>query len=70
MAKIHGSFMHNTSALSALDMAIYDLCSVLNLPLYKLLGGFRNLAFTSVTISANSLILCLPMHWLRWKMVF
>ncbi len=55
MAKIHGSFMHNTSALSALDMAIYDLyAQSLNLPLYKLLGGFRNLAFTSVTISANS----------------
>ncbi|MGY3804836.1 mandelate racemase/muconate lactonizing enzyme family protein [Pigmentibacter ruber] len=55
MSKIHVSLVHNTSALSALDMAIYDLyAQSLNLPLYKLLGGFRNLTFTSVTISANS----------------
>lgn len=56
MAKLHSSIVNNTSALSAMDMAIYDLyAQSLNLPLYKLLGGYRNLTFTSVTISANPL---------------
>ena len=54
MSKLHSSIVNNTSALSAIDMAIYDLyAQSLNLPLYKLLGGYRNLTFTSVTISAN-----------------
>ncbi|WP_397600696.1 mandelate racemase/muconate lactonizing enzyme family protein [Silvanigrella sp.] len=54
MSKLHASIVNNTSALSAIDMAIYDLyAQSLNLPLYKLFGGYRNLVFTSVTISAN-----------------
>jgi L-Ala-D/L-Glu epimerase len=55
MSKLHASIVNNTSALAAVDMAIYDLyAQSLNLPLYKLLGGYHNLIFTSVTISANS----------------
>lgn len=55
MSKLHASIVNNTSALAAIDMAIYDLyAQFLNLPLYKLLGGYHNLVFTCVTISANS----------------
>ncbi len=55
MSKLHTSIVNNTSALAAVDMAIYDLyAQSLNLPLYKFLGGYHNLVFTCVTISANS----------------
>ncbi|APJ04009.1 dipeptide epimerase [Silvanigrella aquatica] len=55
MTSLHSGLVHNTSALAAVDMAIYDLyAQSLNLPLYKLLGGYRNLIFTCLTISVNS----------------
>lgn len=55
MTTLHSGVVHNTSALAAVDMAIYDLyAQSLNLPLYKLLGGYHNLVFTCITISVNS----------------
>ncbi|BBH53444.1 dipeptide epimerase [Fluviispira sanaruensis] len=55
MGELHSSFVNNTSALAAIDMAYYDLLAQsLNLPLFKYLGGFHNLVFTDITISANS----------------
>ncbi|KAB8033261.1 dipeptide epimerase [Fluviispira multicolorata] len=55
MNDLHSSFVNNTSALAAVDMAFYDLLAQsLNLPLYKYLGGYHNLVFTDLTISANS----------------
>jgi L-alanine-DL-glutamate epimerase-like enolase superfamily enzyme len=55
MANIHSSIVNNTSALSAVDMALYDLhAQALGVPLFQLLGGYRNLIFSSLTISANT----------------
>lgn len=55
MSVLHSSVAYNTAARAAVDMALYDLyAQSLNLPLYKLLGGYHNLIFTDITISANS----------------
>lgn len=54
MKKLHGCILHNTSAKAAVDMAIYDLyAKSLNKPLYKILGGARNVIETDLTISVN-----------------
>jgi len=48
------SIVRNTSAKAAVDMAIYDLFGQFaGLPLYQLLGGFRNEIETDFTVSVN-----------------
>lgn len=48
------SMIRNTSAKAAVDMAIYDLIGQLaELPLYQLLGGYRNELETDFTVSVN-----------------
>ncbi|NMA87479.1 MAG: dipeptide epimerase [Tissierellia bacterium] len=55
MHRMHKSILGNTSAKSAVDMAIYDLYGQYhNAPLYKLLGGYRSELETDLTISVNS----------------
>ena len=55
MYRMHKSIIGNTSAKSAVDMAIYDLFGQYhNAPLYKLLGGYRDELETDLTISVNS----------------
>jgi L-alanine-DL-glutamate epimerase-like enolase superfamily enzyme len=45
----------NTSAKAAVDMALYDLIGrSCNLPLYQLLGGYRDEIETDYTVSVNS----------------
>ncbi len=47
---------YNCSARAAVEMALYDLyAQSLNLPLYQLLGGYRSIVFTDLTISQNPL---------------
>ncbi len=54
MEKVNSCIMKNTSAKAAIDMAIYDLYGkFLKLPLYKVLGGYRNKITTDITISVN-----------------
>ncbi|MCG7343464.1 dipeptide epimerase [Sporosarcina sp. ACRSL] len=51
---IKRSIVRNTSAKAAVDMAIYDLIGQFaGLPLYQLLGGFRNEIETDFTVSVN-----------------
>ena len=55
MYRLHKSIVGNTSAKSAIDMAIYDLYGqYYKTPLYKLLGGYRDELETDLTISVNS----------------
>jgi len=52
--KIHHSIPKNTTAKSALEIALYDLKSkALNLPLYRMLGGTQTTFKTDITISMN-----------------
>ncbi|EKD81999.1 MAG: hypothetical protein ACD_39C01527G0002 [uncultured bacterium] len=52
---LDASMVKNTSAKAAVEMAIYDLFGRLyNIPVYRLLGGFRNKVETDLTISVNS----------------
>ncbi len=52
--KLNSCIVKNTSAKAAVDMAIYDLYAKQhNTPLYKLLGGNKNLIETDITISVN-----------------
>lgn len=54
MHLIQNAMVHNSSAKAALDMAVYDLFAQnLNIPLWKLLGGYRNELETDMTISEN-----------------
>lgn len=56
MEKINSCVLKNTSAKAAVDMAIYDLyAKKLKLPLYKILGGYRNSITTDITISVNNI---------------
>ena len=48
------SIVRNTSAKAAIDMAIHDLLGQLaGLPLYQMLGGYRNEIETDFTVSVN-----------------
>lgn len=49
------SIIKNTSAKAAVDMALFDLFGRLyNIPVYRMLGGYRNQVETDLTISINS----------------
>lgn len=51
---LQGAMAHNTSAKAALDMALYDLYGqLLEMPLWRLLGGYRQSVETDLTVSAN-----------------
>lgn len=50
--QIDKAMLHNSSAKAAIDIAIYDLfAQMCNLPLYKLLGGYRTDIKSDLTIS-------------------
>jgi len=52
---LDGALVKNTSAKAAVEMAIFDLFGRLyNVPVYRLLGGYRNKVETDLTISVNS----------------
>jgi len=52
---LDASMVKNTSAKAAVEMAIFDLFGRLyNIPVYRLLGGYRNKVETDLTISVNS----------------
>lgn len=54
MTTIDTAMLHNSSAKAALDIAAYDLFGKCHgLPLYKLLGGYRQDITTDLTISIN-----------------
>ncbi|SFV71733.1 L-alanine-DL-glutamate epimerase [hydrothermal vent metagenome] len=56
ITKVHSLILHNTTAKSALEIALYDLKSKsLNLPLYKMLGGEKREFTTDITISMGSI---------------
>ena len=53
---IEHSMVHNSTAKSMLEMAIYDLkAQSLKLPLYRYLGGSKTSFRTDITISINSI---------------
>lgn len=50
--RIDTSMLHNSSAKAAIDIAVYDLfAQQCNLPLYKLLGGYKAKIISDLTIS-------------------
>lgn len=52
---LHQSMVGNSSAKAAVDIALYDLLAQrANLPLYQLLGGYRDELETNYTVSVNS----------------
>ncbi len=54
MLKLDKCIIKNTSAKAAVDIALYDLYGQLyNVPIYKLLGGYRKEIVTDITISVN-----------------
>ncbi|WP_066506649.1 dipeptide epimerase [Abyssisolibacter fermentans] len=54
MIEIHNRILNNTSAKSAIDMAIFDLyAQYLDKPLYTILGGYRRQIETDISISLN-----------------
>ncbi|WP_010631515.1 mandelate racemase/muconate lactonizing enzyme family protein [Sporolactobacillus vineae] len=53
-AVLERAMVHNVSAKAAIDMAVYDcLGKCTGLPLYQLLGGYRNQLCTDFTVSVN-----------------
>lgn len=51
---IHQAILHNTSAKAAVDIAVHDcLGKRTGLPLYQLLGGYKNRLETDFTVSVN-----------------
>jgi o-succinylbenzoate synthase len=53
---INKAMVHNSTIKSAIEMALYDLRSqLLNLPLYKFLGGSQTKFETDITISLNGI---------------
>jgi o-succinylbenzoate synthase len=56
LASVHGTMVKNTTAKSALEIALYDLkAQAASLPLYKLLGGTQTRFKTDITISMNGI---------------
>ena len=56
LAKIHRLILKNTTAKSALEIALYDLkAQSVKLPLYRMLGGTQQKFTTDITISMNSI---------------
>jgi L-alanine-DL-glutamate epimerase-like enolase superfamily enzyme len=56
LQKLHTCLVHNTSAIAAVDIALYDLrAQSARMPMYKLLGGAKQYIYTDITISLNSL---------------
>lgn len=54
MLKLDKCVVKNNSAKAAIDIALYDLYGqLLNTPIYKILGGYRNEIITDITISVN-----------------
>lgn len=54
MLKLEKCVVKNNSAKAAIDIALYDLYGqLLNAPVYKILGGYRNEIITDITISVN-----------------
>ena len=54
MLKLDKCVVKNNSAKAAIDIALYDLYGqLLNAPVYKILGGYRNEIITDITISVN-----------------
>jgi len=52
---VHSVIIKNTTAKSALEIALYDLkAKASNLPLYKMLGGTKNHFKTDITISMTT----------------
>lgn len=52
---LDGALVKNTSAKAAVEMAVFDLFGKkYSIPLYRLLGGYRNEIETDLTISVNS----------------
>ncbi|MDQ7084384.1 MAG: dipeptide epimerase [Sulfurovum sp.] len=51
---VHSVILHNTTAKSALEIALYDLLAKSKkLPLFRLLGGTKTVFSTDITISLN-----------------
>jgi len=56
ISKLHNAIAKNTTAKSAIEIALYDLKSKSkNLPLYKMLGGTQKEFKTDITISLNDI---------------
>jgi len=54
MLKLEKCVVKNNSAKAAIDIALYDLYGqLLNAPIYKILGGYKNEIITDITISVN-----------------
>lgn len=54
--KVHSLILHNTTAKSALEIALYDIkAKSLKQPLYKMLGGTKKEFSTDITISMGSI---------------
>jgi len=56
IAIVHQTIMHNTTAKSALEIALFDLkAQSMEQPLYKMLGGTKTRFKTDITISMGSI---------------
>lgn len=56
LSNLHRSIVKNTTAKSALEIALYDLGSqAVKLPLYRMLGGMQTTFKTDITISMNDI---------------
>jgi len=56
ISKVHNAIAKNTTAKSAIEIALYDIKSKsLKQPLYKMLGGEKTEFFTDLTISLNDI---------------
>jgi len=54
--RLHARLLHNTTAKSAIEIALYDLkAKAYKQPLYKLLGGTKTSFETDITISLNDI---------------